>query len=79
MKIHPHLEHRLQERRAYLELAWIQRIVENPLQREVQDDGRIRLWGYVQELDKYVRVVLLKDGETVLTAFSDRDFSPDEP
>ncbi|GJQ22155.1 MAG: hypothetical protein HBSIN02_25100 [Bacteroidia bacterium] len=35
---------------------------------------RIRYWGYVEELGKYLRVVTLEDGETVHNAFPDRDF-----
>lgn len=39
-----------------------------------ENDDRIRYWGYVQELDKYLRVVTLADGKTVHNAFPDRDF-----
>jgi hypothetical protein len=47
--------------------------------REVQDDGRIRHWGYVDELGKRaLRVVTLADGVTVHNAFPDRDFE-EEP
>jgi hypothetical protein len=41
---------------------------------ETQDDGRIRRWGYSEELEKYVRVILLPDGNTILNAFPDRDY-----
>jgi hypothetical protein len=42
--------------------------------REIQRDGRIRLWGYAASLDGYLRVVLLSDGETVHNAFLDEDY-----
>lgn len=37
-------------------------------------DGRIRKWGHISEVGKYLRVILLEDGETVHNVFFDRDF-----
>jgi hypothetical protein len=37
-------------------------------------DGRVRLWVFIDELGRYLRVVTLGDGETVHNAFLDRDF-----
>lgn len=55
--------------------AWIEQIIRNPLRTERQSDGRIRVWGIVPEAqNRYLRVVLLEDGETVHNAFFDRDF-----
>ena len=54
---------------------WIREVVRNPSRRITQDDGRIRLWGKVPEAEnRYLRVVLLEDGETVHNAFFDRKF-----
>ena len=39
-----------------------------------QSDGRIRKWGKIAEAGKYLRVILLEDGETVHNAFFDRSF-----
>ena len=51
---------------------YVERIFHNPAYRFVQSsDNRIVLWGYVEELGRYVKVVLLEDGETVLTAYVD--------
>jgi len=33
-----------------------------------------RLWIFVQDLGKYLRVVTLEDGETVNNAFPDRNY-----
>lgn len=55
--------------------AWIERVIRNPLRQAVQEDGRIRRWGVVPEMDyRALRVVLLPDGETVHNAFFDRSF-----
>jgi hypothetical protein len=43
---------------------------------ERQPDGRIRLWGWIPTLNRWLRVVTLPDGETVHTVFQDRDFQP---
>lgn len=47
----------------------------NPEQTEVQENGRIRYWGYVAEIEKYLRIVTLEDGETVHNAMPDRNFT----
>ena len=61
--------------RAKIREVWIQKIVKNPEYELVQDDGRIRRWGRVEEAGgKYLRVILLNDGKTIHNAFFDRDF-----
>jgi len=61
--------------RAQIKHAWIQRVVENPEREHIQADGRIRRWGRVPELgNRYLRVILLADGETVHNVFFDRGF-----
>ena len=63
--------------RAFIELHWIQRVVDSPHRQETQTDGRIRLWASIDEVDgRYLRVVLLPDGRTVHNAFFDRSFRP---
>ena len=37
-------------------------------------DGRTRRWVYVPQEDRYLRVVVLADGETVHNAMWDRNF-----
>ena len=55
--------------------AWIQSVLESPLKSLRQEDGRLRLWGRVNEAGgQILRVILLEDGETVHNAFFDRDF-----
>ncbi len=63
-------------RRPYLRMEWIERVLRHPIRREVQANGRIRYWGYIEEAGKYLRVVVEPDGETVHNAFFDRRFRP---
>jgi hypothetical protein len=64
-------------KRPYLRLEWCQMALDNPLRREVQqEDGRIRHWIWVPELEQYLRVVTLPDGITLHNAFPDRRFKP---
>jgi hypothetical protein len=63
-------------RRPYLKTDWIQAVLDNPVRTEVQPNGRIRHWAYVEDLGKYLRVVVETDGETVHNAFADRGFRP---
>jgi hypothetical protein len=74
MKLSPYFQNSVLSRRAYVRLEWIALVLENPERVEVQEDGRIRYWGFVQELGKYLRVVTLEDGETILNAFPDRNY-----
>ena len=60
--------------RSCIKEEWIQNAIDNPLETEVQKDGRIRKWIYIKEIDKYLRVILLSDGATVHNAFFDRSF-----
>jgi len=62
--------------RAKIEIDWIQRAVEDPEHEKSQADGRIRRWVYIEQERKYLRVILLEDGETVHNAFFDRGFQP---
>ncbi len=58
---------------------WIQASIESPLAEEIQDDGRIRRWRRIPEMDnRALRIILLDDGETVHNAFFDRRFTDDE-
>jgi hypothetical protein len=74
MKTTRYFEEQVLKKRDYLKLEWCEKALESPLKREAQPDGRIRHWIFIEELSKYLRVVTLEDGETVLNAFPDRDF-----
>jgi hypothetical protein len=63
------------DRRA-IDPAMILSVLEHPYRTERQATGRIRHWGWVPELSRWLRVVTLEDEETVHTAFLDRDFAP---
>ena len=66
---------RLRPDRAMIRPEWIQRVVEHPVKEAIQRDGRIRRWAPIQEMNgRYLRVILLPDGETVHNAFFDRSF-----
>ena len=68
---------RLRPDRAIIHEEWIQRVIDNPVREVIQRDGRIRRCGIIDEIDgRYLRVVLLDDGETVHNAFFDRTFKP---
>ena len=55
---------------------WIQYVIDNPTKEKIQSDGRIRRWAKISEANnKYLRVILLEDGETIHNAFFDRSFN----
>ena len=56
---------------------WIERAIRTPVREHVQADGRIRRWTQVTEMEgRFLRVVLLADGETVHNVFFDKRFTP---
>jgi hypothetical protein len=64
-------------KRPYIKAEWIELALAQPIRLEVQpEDGRIRRWVWIDELQRYLRVVTLEDGQTVHNAFPDRRFSP---
>ena len=60
--------------RAKIRMEWIEEAIKNPDYTEVQSDGRIRKWKRIEEEGKFLRVILLPDGETIHNAFFDRSF-----
>ena len=63
--------------RAMIHPEWIEQVVEHPVREVIQQDGRIRRWAPIQAMQgRYLRVILLPDGETVHNAFFDRSFTP---
>jgi len=67
-----HIRRRLD--RAKIRLERIEDTAKYADYTEVQSDGRIRKWKKIKEEDKFLRVILLADGETIHNAFFDRSF-----
>lgn len=63
--------------RALIRDEWVERARDSPLREHIQADGRTRRWVQVPEAGgRFLRVILLADGETVHNAFFDRGFTP---
>jgi hypothetical protein len=60
--------------RSEIKIEWIENAITNPKRTVIQSDGRIRKWAWIEEESKYLRIILLEDGETVHNAFFDRNF-----
>ena len=70
-----YFENEIIRKRSYLTVEMCREVIQNPLKREIQPDGRIRFWGKVEELrGGYLRVITLEDGFTIHNAFIDRGF-----
>jgi hypothetical protein len=67
---------RLRPDSAMIQLEWIQQVIDRPVKEVIRQDGRMRRWAPIPEMDgRYLRVILLADGETVHNAFFDRSFT----
>ena len=73
-----YFEKKVLARRPYLTKGICTWVVENPIRKEVQDDGeRVRFWAAVPELNgRFLRVITLADETTIHNAFPDRRFKP---
>ncbi len=60
--------------RKQIKTEWIMMALEKPIHQKIQTDGRFQKWIWVEEVQKYLRVITLTDGETVHNAFFDRNF-----
>ena len=61
--------------RSTIKDEWIQYVIRFPEREHIQADGRIRRWASIEEAEgRYLRVILLPDGETVHNAFFDRGY-----
>ena len=76
MKQTPYFRTRVLKQRPYIKLESCEQTVLSPERTEIQPDGRIRHWQYIDELGKHLRVVTLGDGETLHNAFPDRSYKP---
>jgi hypothetical protein len=49
-------------------------VFNHPIFEQIQVDGRIRRWAFIEEVQKYLRIIILEDKETIHNAFFDRSF-----
>ena len=75
MKFTNYFNHtRLCPDRADIKLEWIQFVFYHPDFEQIQTDGRIRRWAYINEAERYLRIVILEDKEIIHNAFFDRSY-----
>ena len=78
MKTTRYFEEQVLRKRPYIRREWCERALKEPVRTEVQPNGRIRHWVFIEEIGKYLRVVVLADGATAHNAFPDRRFEETE-
>lgn len=68
-------EMKRREDRKFIKDEWIAKAFYSPIHEEIQQDKRIRRWAKIEEFEnRYLRIVILEDGETIHNAFFDRTF-----
>ncbi len=78
MKTTRYFEEQILRKRPYIKREWCAQAIKQPDYKTLQEDGRIRYYLYVDELERFLRVITLEDGHTVHNAFPDRNFKPPE-
>jgi hypothetical protein len=83
MKTTRYFDEQVLRKRPYINIDWCKAALEQPIRKQVQPDGRMRHWLLVEDTSdgqpRYLRVVILEDGETIHNAFFDRDYEEDVP
>jgi hypothetical protein len=51
-----------------------ERVVANPEAENEQGNGEWQLWGLINEIDRYLRVIVTPDRDGLVNAFWDRNF-----
>jgi len=74
VKTTQYYEFSVRRRRPEIKDEWVQKAVLHPEYTQTQPDGRIRHFIYIEECDRFLRVVI--DNGEVLNAFLDRNFKP---
>ena len=78
MKTTRYFEEQVLRKRPYIQRSWCEQVIAAPSGRDIQADGRIRVWGRItptgEARPRFLRVVTLADGETIHNAFFDRNF-----
>lgn len=49
---------------------WVEQVIYNPYHTEVQENGRISHWGFIEESDKWLRVIV--EDDKLFNLFFDR-------
>lgn len=62
-------------KRSGITIELCEEIVRRAEYTEQQHDGLWRIWGYVSEMERWVRVVTSADREKLITAHMDRNFT----
>ena len=74
MKTSGYYEFSVRRRRPEIKDEWVERALAHPEFTETQANGRIRHYIYIEECDRFLRVII--DNGEVLNAFLDRRFKP---
>ena len=64
----------LRDDRKNIKQKWIEFVFNSPIAEEIQTDGRTKRQGFINESNKYLRIIILEDKETIHNAFFDRNF-----
>ena len=73
MKTTRYFELSMQDR-PEIDRRWCERVRRKPLEVVQQRDGKFQMWGSIEEVGKYLRVITLEDGETIDNSFFDRRY-----
>lgn len=76
MEFTTYFQNEVLRKRSEIQIEWVIETFQFPEYKVIQEDGRIRLWKWIDPVGKYLRVIMLEDGFTIYNAFFDRGFKP---
>jgi limonene-1,2-epoxide hydrolase len=60
--------------RKNIKSEWIEFVFYNPVYEVIQSDGRIKRWAYIDDVYRYLSIIILENNLTIHNAFFDRNF-----
>ncbi|MBZ0169716.1 hypothetical protein MELA_01867 [Candidatus Methylomirabilis lanthanidiphila] len=76
MKTTRYFDHvRMRPDRTIIRNEWIAEAIDHAIETRIQSDGRIEKRVFIKTVGRYLRVIVLEDGETVHNAFFDRGYT----
>lgn len=66
------------EDRKEIKQEWIEFVFHHFTHEKIQLDGRFKRWAFIDEAQKWLRIIVLEDKITIHNAFFDRSFKPNK-
>ena len=75
MKTSRYFDLKVKRERPEVKIEYVERVLMNPIETVQQGNGFFKMWGLIEEEQRYLRIITFEDRETVENAFFDRGYT----